>query len=82
LEFQPSGKGDAKRMVNRLRRVATAAPPALAEQIITIGANLANLTAVLRDDETQLHELTCLLFNLSDDERRLVERGTQAGVTG
>jgi hypothetical protein len=76
LEFQPSGKGDAKRLVNRLRRVATAAPPALAEQIIAIGAKLADLTAVLRDDEMQLHELTCLLFNLSDEERRLVERGT------
>ena len=36
---------------------------------------LANLTDVLRDDEQDLHELTCLMFNLSDDERRLVEGG-------
>ena len=74
LDFQPSGKGDAKRLVDRLRRVATTADPAVTEQIIAIGAELAKLTSVLRDDEEQLHELTCLLFNLSDEERSLVER--------
>lgn len=75
LDFQPSGKGDAKRLVERLRRVATAADQAVAEQIIAIGQELAELTAVLREDENQLHELTCLLFNLTDEERSLVERG-------
>jgi hypothetical protein len=75
LDFQPSGKGDSKRLVNRLRRLAIVAPAALAEQIISTGARLAELTAALRDDEAQLHDLTCLLFNLSDDERQLVERG-------
>lgn len=75
LDFQPSGSGDAKRLIDRLRRVATAADPAVAEQIIATGDKLAKLTAVLRDDEEQLHELTCILFNLSNEERRLVERG-------
>ena len=57
------------------RRVATDADPSVTAQIIAIGADLAALTDVLRDDEHQLHELTCLMFNLSDDEKRLVERG-------
>ena len=76
LEFQPGGRGDAKRLIDRLRRVAVSAEPAVAEQIIAIGEKLARLTAVLRDDERDLHELTCLLFNLSADERRLVEQGS------
>lgn len=75
LDFAPAGKGDAKRLVDRLRRVATAADPATADQIVEIGSKLAELDAVLRDDEAQLHELTCHLFNLTDEERRLVEAG-------
>lgn len=75
IDFQPTGKGDAKRLIDKLRRVATDADPAVTAQIIAIGADLATLTDVLRDDEQQLHELTCLMFNLSDDEKRLVERG-------
>lgn len=75
LDFQPNGKGDAKRLVEQLRRVASAADPAVAEQIVAIGQELAKLTAILREDEDQLHELTCLLFNLTDEERLLVERG-------
>jgi hypothetical protein len=77
LDLQSSGKGDAKRLVDRLRRVATVADPALAAQIITIGDALAELTAVLRDDEEQLHELTCHLFNLTAEERSLVESGVR-----
>ncbi|HEX8064569.1 MAG TPA: DNA methyltransferase [Allosphingosinicella sp.] len=76
LDFQPGGKGDARRLVEQLRRVATAAEPAVAEQIVAIGHQLAGLTAILREDEDQLHELTCLLFNLTAEERSLVERRT------
>ena len=47
----------------------------LIDQIVALGRELATLTAVLRDDEAQLHELTCLLFDLSDEERALVEKG-------
>lgn len=75
LDFDPHGKGDAGRLVSRLRRLATSAEPAVAGQIIAIGEALATLTAVLRGDEAQLHELTCLLFNLTDEERALVEAG-------
>jgi hypothetical protein len=75
LDFEPTGKGDAQRLVARLRRVAMTADPAVAAQIVALGNKLARLTLALRNDETQLHELTCLLFNLSDDERRLVEQG-------
>ena len=75
LDFQPTGKADAKRLIDRLRRVAVTADPAVEQQIIAIGQQLADLTDVLRDDEQDLHELTCLMFNLSDDERRLVEGG-------
>lgn len=73
IDTQPTGKGDAKRLVQRLRRVATRAEPAVAEQIIAIGGELAELDAVIRDDEAQLHEMTCALFNLSAAERVLVE---------
>jgi hypothetical protein len=73
IDTQPTGKGDAKRLVQRLRRVATRAEPAVAEQIIAIGKELAALDSVIRDDEAQLHEMTCALFNLSAEERALVE---------
>lgn len=77
IEFEPRGKDDAKRLVDRLRKVATSAEAAVAEQIIEIGHDLAQLSDVLRDDEEQLHEMTCYLFNLTEQERRLVE-GTRA----
>jgi hypothetical protein len=73
LDFLPSGKGDAKRLIDRLRSVAVSAEPAVAEQIVAIGAKLHQLSDVIRDDEAQLHELTCQMFNLSDEERALVE---------
>jgi len=75
LDFQPSGKGDARRLVARLRHVATSADSAVAGQIVAIGDKLARLSRVIRDDEVQLHELTCHLFRLTDEERRLVESG-------
>jgi hypothetical protein len=74
VDFGPTGKGDAKRLIDRLRKVATTADAAVTEQIIAIGHELAKLSSVLRDDEAQLHEMTCYLFNLTDEERRLVER--------
>lgn len=73
LDFTPSGKGDGKRLIDRLRKVATSADPAVANQIIAIGKQLAQLSDILRDDESQLHELTCALFKLTPDERRLVD---------
>lgn len=75
LDFVPSGKGNAKRLIDRLRKLALAAEPAVAAQIVAIGEDLANLSDVLRDDEAELHELTCALFGLSEEERRLVESG-------
>lgn len=75
IAFQPSGKEDARRLVIRLRRVATAAEPALAGQIVAIGSALAARDTLIREDEAQLHELTCRLFALTPAERRLVEAG-------
>lgn len=74
LDFQPKGKNDAKRLIARLRRVATSADPAIVEQIIAIGEELATLGRVIRDDEARLHELTCAMFNLTPEERRLIDR--------
>lgn len=74
IDFEPTGREDAKRLVERLRKVATSADAAVAEQIISVGDELAQLSDVLRDDEKQLHEMTCYLFKLTDEERRLVER--------
>lgn len=73
LDFTPTGKGDGKRLIDRLRKVAKTAEPAVAAQIIAIGKDLAKLSDVLRDDEAQLHELTCALFNLTPEERALVD---------
>jgi type I restriction-modification system DNA methylase subunit len=75
LNFMPTGKADARRLVDRLRRVATEADPVIADRIIAAGQRLAQLDSVLRDDEAQLHELTCRMFNLTPQERRLVEQG-------
>jgi hypothetical protein len=74
IDFEPTQKGDAKRLIDRLRKVAVTAEAAVGKQIIGIGKELADLSAVLRDDEEQLHEMTCYLFKLTDEERRLVER--------
>ena len=73
LDFTPTGKNDGKRLIDRLRTVARTAEPAVAKQIIAIGKDLAKLSDVLRDDEAQLHELTCKLFNLTPTERALVD---------
>lgn len=75
LDFQPGGKNNARRLIDRLRKVVVTAPPALTEQIVAIGARLAALSNVIDDDERQLHELTVLLFGLSDEEERLVRQG-------
>ena len=73
LDFAPTGKGDAKRLLDRLRKVATTADPAIAQQIIAIGQSLGQLSDILRDDEANLHEMTCRMFNLTPAERQLVE---------
>ena len=75
LDFEPRGKDDGKRLIDRLRRVATSADPALTAQIVALGDDLTRLDTVIRDDEAQLHDLTCTMFDLSDAERALVARG-------
>jgi hypothetical protein len=75
VDFTPTGRGDAARLVAKLRKVVVAAEPALCQQIISIGSELAALSDIIRDDERDLHEMTCHLFGLTDHERRLVERG-------
>lgn len=75
IGFTPVGKGDADRLLERLRRLVLDADVAVREQIVALGASLGRRAEVLRDDEEQLHELTCALFGLSEEERRLVERG-------
>lgn len=75
VDFTPSGKGDAKRLIDKVRKVVTDAEPALRQQIIEVGGELAKLSEEIRDYEKDLHEMTCHLFGLSDAERRLVESG-------
>jgi hypothetical protein len=75
VDFAPSGSGDAARLIGKLRKVVTSAQPALREQIIAIGEELAGLSEVIHDDERDLHDVTCHLFGLSAEERRLVEQG-------
>jgi Eco57I restriction-modification methylase len=73
--FAITGKDDGKRLSDRLRRVATEARPEIAAQIIDYGRRLADRDVVLRDDERQLHELTCAMFKLTPAERALVDAG-------
>jgi hypothetical protein len=75
VDFTPTGKGDATQLVGKLRKVVTTAESALREQIIKIGGELASLSDIIRDDERDLHEITCHLFGLTAEERALVERG-------
>ena len=75
LGFEASGRGDGKRLVKLLRRVAVAAEPAVLTQILALAEELAALADHLRADEAALHEMTCKLFRLTPEERRLVETG-------
>ena len=75
VDFAPTGKGDAARLVAKLRKVVISAQPALRKQIIEIGNAMAKLSEIIRDDERDLHEMTCHLFGLTVEERRLVEAG-------
>ena len=73
LDFAPSGKGYAKRLMDRLRKVASVEEPAITERIIAVNQSLGALSEILRDDEAQLQEMTCRMFNLTLAERQLVE---------
>lgn len=73
LGFEPKGKGDGKRLVDALRHIGTDAPEELRNQIIERQEQLARQTEALRALESDLHEITCRLFNLTREERALVE---------
>jgi hypothetical protein len=73
LAFEPNGNGNGKRLSDQLRMVGFEAPDALRNQIIERQQELAALSADLRELETELHEMTCRLFDLSPAERALVE---------
>ena len=75
LAFEPSGRSPAKSLVNKLRKVVLAAPDAVGRQIVDRGARLAELSATIAADERALHEITARLFNLTDEEERLVLAG-------
>ena len=75
LTFDPLGREDGKRLSERLRYVAMTAAPEVSARIVECGTALEDLTLRIRTGEAALHEMTCLLFNLSPAERRLVERG-------
>lgn len=75
LDFDPTGRSPAKSLVNKLRKVVLAAPAAVGRQIVDRGARLTELSATIAADERALHEITARLFNLSDEEERLVLTG-------
>ena len=75
LGFEPRGRKDGERLVKLLRRVAVAAEPAVLRQILDLAQELGELDGDLRADEAALHEMTCRLFALTPEERRLVEAG-------
>lgn len=75
LTFEAGSKDGGKKLIERLRNVARTADPDTADQIVSLSAALGTQTRQLRDDERKLHELTCRLFDLTPEERALVERG-------
>lgn len=73
LGFEPTGKGDAKRLTDLLRTVGAEAETEVRNQIIERQRQLAELGATLRDFERKLHAVTCRLYDLTPAERQLVE---------
>ncbi len=73
LGFEPTGRGDAKRLTDQLRTVGADAEAEVRSQIIERQSQLAALGATLRDLERQLHSITCRLYDLTLAERQLVE---------
>ncbi|MCA1748607.1 MAG: N-6 DNA methylase, partial [Sphingomonadales bacterium] len=74
LTFEPAARGNAKRLVDRLRSVAVAAESVVLKQLQRLAADLEEVSGEIEREESTLHEVTCVLFELSDDERRLVEQ--------
>jgi hypothetical protein len=74
LAFEPSSKGNAKRLIEQLRNVADEAPAPVRGQIIERQQSLSALAGELRALEASLHDITCRLFALTPAERRLVEQ--------
>ncbi len=75
LDFEPSGRSPAKSLIGKLRKLVLAAPDAVERQIVERGERLAELSDTIAADERALHEITARLFNLSDEEERLVLAG-------
>lgn len=73
LGFEPNGRGNGKKLIDALRSVAEEAPAVVRAQVIERQRALSALAIELRDLETELHELTCRLYDLTPEERRLVE---------
>jgi len=72
LAFEPSARGNGKRLVDLLRTVADEAPPAVRTQIVERQQALSTLAIELATLEAALHDITCRLFDLTPAERRLV----------
>jgi len=73
LNFEPKGRDDGKRLVETLRNVGEEAPDELQKQIIERQSAFSTLAREISRLEQELHELTCRLFSLTPEERRLVE---------
>lgn len=74
LGYEPNGKGNGKRLIDLLRAVADEAPAVVRGQIIERQQALSTLAIELRALEASLHEITCRLFELTPEERRMVEQ--------
>jgi hypothetical protein len=67
-------KFDAKRLINLLLKLRKTDNPSIRHQIHRIDADLRRLDAEIDRAETEMNRLTYRLYNLTDDEIRLVER--------
>ena len=73
--FSITDKAKAKSLVARLRRIVETDNKALRTQVVELHNQIAGLKVDLADTENQINELMYEAYELTEDERRLVENG-------
>ncbi len=69
-------KFDGKKLVNQLLKLRKTGNSAIKEQVLRIDADIQALDAEIAPAETDMNRLTYRLYNLTDDEIRMVEKET------
>lgn len=73
--FSITEKTDGKKLATALRKIGATDNTALTQQVIASQQSLSNTEAEIQQAERALNQLIYKLYQLTDDEVRLVERG-------